>query len=123
MIDLAGQRADIAAVLGPVVVEVDGTRYQLTGHTSTPKTIAAWDAWPVVSDIRPTTACIDEVDWLVYVALPAGDQTSLVEAGDAVLNPAREALQAIGAVTHSRPARWTVADGGEVPVWQFEITI
>jgi hypothetical protein len=122
-IDLSEHRRLIAAVLAPVVFTVDGSRYGLTAHTSTPPTISTWDAWPVVSDIRDVTDCIGEVDWFVFVALPAGDQASLVEAGDAVVDPTREALRALGAVTHTRPFTWTVADGAAVPVWQFEITI
>jgi hypothetical protein len=67
--------------------------------------------------------CMAETDWHVYVALPAADQPSMVEAGDALVNQVCDALMTVCQVTHVRPARWILADGGEVPVWQFEITI
>lgn len=97
---------------------------EVTPHPTTPDTPSAFDAWPVLLDIRPTTICLVEIDWQVFLALPSGDQGSTVETGDALMDPVCNALMTIGKVTHVRPARWITGDAGEgIPVWQFEITI
>lgn len=122
-IDTATTRQALADALAGVVVDVDGQPVMLQARTSTPVTPSAWDAWPVLVVARPVTMCVAETDWHVIVALPGGDQASLVAAGDAIVNETCDALMHIAQVTNIRPARWIVADGGEVPCWQFELTI
>jgi hypothetical protein len=122
--DFASIRANIAAALDGLTVEVDGTAHTLTATATTPKTIEAYCAWPVIGDARPFTMCLAETDWFVYVALPAGDQESTVAAADALYAPVCDALMTLGQVTHTRPRTVPVADGGaDVPAWQYEVTI
>lgn len=120
-IDLEETRRHLADLLATVTFDIEPG--QLSPRTSAPPTPSAWDAWPVLVTARPLTMCVAETDWLVMVALPAGDQASLVEAGDAVVNDVCDALMVAAKVTNIRPARWIVADGGEIPCWQFEITL
>lgn len=114
------QRVAVAAVLTTVSTPDGG---HVTGYPYPPTTPAQWDAWPVLVDARPFTQCMSENDWSVFLALPGADAQSLGMAGDIMADPVCEALVQVGKVTHIRPARWQLADGGEIPGWQFEMTI
>lgn len=116
-------RAALAGALSTVTAQVDGQPVTVTGYLTTPPSIDAYDGWPVLTDVRPFTWCMAETDWNVYVALPAADQLTTVNAGDSLISAVVDALQTLGKVTHIRPMRWLVADGAEVPVWQFEVNI
>ena len=120
---IAQTRADLAAVLSTVTAVVDGQPVVVHAHPTTPTTIQAYDAWPVLVDVRPFTWCMAETDWQAYVALPAADALTTVSAGDTLISGVVDALQRLGKVNHVRPFRWLVAEGGEVPVWQFEVAI
>lgn len=123
-IDTGLCRQQIADALGNVTFDLgDGLARTLSPSTSAPPVPSAFDAWPVLVVARPTTMCMAETDWLVIVALPAGDQPSLVAAGDALVNATCDALMFIAKVTNIRPARWILAEGGEIPCWQFELTM
>jgi hypothetical protein len=112
---LEDQRATLFAALQSVG--------EVTAHATTPDTPTAYDAWPALGDGRPFTTCMIESDWNVFVALPGGDQSSIVAAGEALYAPVCDALMEVCKVAHSRPMRYPLAEGGEIPVWQFEITI
>lgn len=120
---MAETRAALAAALSTVTATVDSQPVTVHGYPTTPPVIESYDGWPVLVDVRPFTLCLAEADWQVYVALPAADLLTTVTAGDTLISGVVDALQTLGKVTHVRPFRWLVADGAEVPVWQFEVTI
>jgi hypothetical protein len=122
MVDLALLRTDLATALQGVTAVVDGQPVELSAYPVQPHPVNAYDAWPAWQTVRPVAMCVQEVDWHVCVALPAGDITTTVAAGDALLDPVADALAAYQLVT-VQPGQLVVADAGTVPILIFAIVI
>lgn len=122
---LGERRASIVAALNGLVVTVGGDPVALTAYLDQPATVERYQTWPVWLSAAPFTKVMTETYWQVVVTLPPANQSSMIDAADALISTVGEALQSIhAAITTVRPARLIVGgDDAGVPILQYEITI
>lgn len=111
---VASSRAAILAALEAVP--------DLNPTPATPAPIVAGSCWPVLSRAEPVNWCVDEGTWFVFVALPAGNNLAMVQAGDAAIDTLLPVFKTVGKVTAVEPWSWPVEAGGAaVPVIRFTL--
>lgn len=111
---VAGIRAALVAALS----DVPGL--SVTGYTPAP--IITGSAWVILARAVPVNYCIDEAQWFVFIAVPAGSSGATVAAGDALIDDTLPALKAVAKVTAVEPWSWPVETGGAaVPVIRFTL--
>jgi hypothetical protein len=122
--ELGPRRASIVAALNGLVATVGGDPVALTAYLDQPNTVERYQAWPVWLNSVPYTQCLTNSYWQVVVTLPPADQTSTIDAADALISAVADALLSLGQITGVRPARLIVGpDDGGVPILQFDLTI
>jgi hypothetical protein len=122
--ELGPRRASIVAALNGLVGSVGGDPVALTAYLDQPQTVERYQAWPVWLNSAPYTQCLTNSFWQVVVTLPPADQSSMIDAADALISTVADALFTLGQVTAVRPARLLVAsDDGGVPILQYDLTI
>lgn len=122
--DLADHRAAIVKALNGLVAEVGGDPVALSAYLDQPNTVERYQTWPVWLNSVPYTQCLTTSYWQVVVTLPPADQTSMIDAANALIAAVADALLTLGQITAVRPARLILdtADGG-VPILQYDLTI
>ena len=80
-----------------------------TAHTPAP--IVAGAAWPALSRAVPVNYCVDEAEWFVFVAVPAGSSAASVAAGDQLIDALLPVFKTFAKVTAVEPWAWPVEPG------------
>jgi hypothetical protein len=115
-------RAAIVHELNGITGEVEDVTVTLAAYPNQPVVISAYDVWPVWVATRPVTACINETDWLVLLALPGADAQTWSVNGDALVATVEAALD-WAKITRYEPVQILVGDGASVPAIQFTLEI
>lgn len=112
-------REKIAAALAGVTY----ADHPLDAHEVEPRTLSALQAWPVWVNTRWLTACTWSVEWAVVVMLPAADTDAWTEAAEDLIQPVRDALEAVGHVDLAEAMTVQANDIGQnVPALRFTLT-
>lgn len=96
-------RQEIAQSLDGVTAAWSGGTIELSGSPYRPAALALWQAFPDWQSSRWLARCVIESTWNVYVILPATDPEAFSSATDALLDPVRDALSALGHVQQVSP--------------------
>lgn len=118
-----GQREEIANALRGVAFTWSGGPAELAPSPLRPYTLALWQAFPDWQSVRWLTRCIPENTWNVYVLLPT-DPEAFTSATDALLEPVRDALSALGLVQQASPIALVASEQAvTMPALNFQLII
>lgn len=106
------------------IVDALKTVPELAVGSTMPDTITAGMAWPAWAFTEPLNTCAAITTWYVFVALPAGNLASTVEAGDDLVDTVATALWPVGKVIRWEPWRIPLEPGQQgIPVVRYTLEV
>lgn len=114
-------REAICKALSTVEVMVDGVARTLVAEQFPPDTISAWHAWPDWTASTWITSRFETRTWQVVVVLPAASPATFTAAAEALIQPVRDALEAVAHVERCAPTSVSTGNSATHPALYFEL--